>query len=395
MVGLAERLVDAGHAYETAERQRVLLGRLVPGVRPPVGQHDRRRSAPAIAATSSRTSATRRTSRCGKRPATGRLLKWPTPRWGDGFPGWHLECSAMAMRYLGDRFDIHTGGIDNVFPHHEDEIAQSAPLVGGPPATHWVHGEFLLMAGQKMAKSAGNFQRVTELARPRLRPARVPLPGADLALRPQAQLLRHVPRERRGRARLAPRPAPRSRRAAGRRPVGGPAPRAGRPAIGRMGRGLGSGRRARSRPRSASAPLRRRTGGAHDAFVAALDDDLDLPRPSPSSARSSARPPARRATLARRSMPMRSSGLDLDRVWEPPLGHEPAPTSRARPRSRPLVAARDGPRRGSARDFARADAASGPRSWPRSAGSVAATTPRRPARQPVASADPAASRTGR
>ena len=70
----------------------------------------------------------------------------------------------MARRYLGDRFDLHTGGIDNVFPHHEDEIAQSAPLVGGPPAAVWVHGEHLLMAGRKMAKSAGNFQRVTELA---------------------------------------------------------------------------------------------------------------------------------------------------------------------------------------------------------------------------------------
>ena len=64
----------------------------------------------------------------------------------------------------GRRFDIHTGGIDNIFPHHEDEIAQSAPLVGDVPATLWVHGEHLLMGGHKMAKSAGNFQRVTELA---------------------------------------------------------------------------------------------------------------------------------------------------------------------------------------------------------------------------------------
>ena len=98
-----------------------------------------------------------------KAAGPGRLLKWPTARWGEGFPGWHLECSAMAMRYLGPRFDIHTGGIDNVFPHHEDEIAQSAPIVGDVPARHWVHGEFLLMDGKKMAKSAGNFQRVTEL----------------------------------------------------------------------------------------------------------------------------------------------------------------------------------------------------------------------------------------
>ena len=98
-----------------------------------------------------------------KAAGPGRLLKWPTDRWGEGFPGWHLECSAMAMRYLGPRFDIHTGGIDNVFPHHEDEIAQSTPIVGEVPARHWVHGEFLQMDGRKMSKSAGNFQRVTEL----------------------------------------------------------------------------------------------------------------------------------------------------------------------------------------------------------------------------------------
>ncbi|HEY4227956.1 MAG TPA: cysteine--tRNA ligase, partial [Candidatus Limnocylindrales bacterium] len=87
-----------------------------------------------------------------------RELRWPSP-WGDGFPGWHLECSAMALRHLGPTFDIHTGGEDNVFPHHEDEIAQSAPIVGGPPARIWVHGAHLLMSGRKMSKSAGNIQR--------------------------------------------------------------------------------------------------------------------------------------------------------------------------------------------------------------------------------------------
>ena len=72
-----------------------------------------------------------------KSAGDGRILKWPTARWGEGFPGWHLECSAMAMRYLGARFDIHTGGIDNVFPHHEDEIAQIDPDLrrGARPAT--------------------------------------------------------------------------------------------------------------------------------------------------------------------------------------------------------------------------------------------------------------------
>jgi cysteinyl-tRNA synthetase len=92
-----------------------------------------------------------------------RLMRWPTARWGEGYPGWHIECSAMATKYLGPQFDIHTGGVDNVFPHHEDEIAQSQALSGLLPARHWVHGALLYMAGRKMAKSAGNFVRVTEL----------------------------------------------------------------------------------------------------------------------------------------------------------------------------------------------------------------------------------------
>jgi cysteinyl-tRNA synthetase len=105
-----------------------------------------------------------------KRAGEGRLAKWPTRRWGEGFPGWHIECSAMATKYLGQQFDIHTGGIDNVFPHHEDEIAQSKALTGVLPARYWVHGEHLLVAGRRMAKSAGNFQRITELAEQGIEP---------------------------------------------------------------------------------------------------------------------------------------------------------------------------------------------------------------------------------
>jgi cysteinyl-tRNA synthetase len=92
-----------------------------------------------------------------------RLLKWPSP-WGDGYPGWHIECSAMSMKHLGERFDIHTGGNDNKFPHHEDEIAQSEGATGHPVVSIWVHGGFLQMSGQKMAKSARNIHRVTDLA---------------------------------------------------------------------------------------------------------------------------------------------------------------------------------------------------------------------------------------
>ena len=97
-----------------------------------------------------------------KRAGGSRALKWPSP-WGDGFPGWHIECSAMSMKHLGERFDIHTGGNDNKFPHHEDEIAQSEAAVGHQVVSIWVHGGFLQMGEAKMAKSAGNVLRVTDL----------------------------------------------------------------------------------------------------------------------------------------------------------------------------------------------------------------------------------------
>jgi len=92
----------------------------------------------------------------------GRLMHWPSP-WGEGFPGWHIECSAMSMEYLGDRFDIHTGGIDLKFPHHEDEIAQSDGATGHQVISLWMHGEFLTLDDAKMAKSAGNIIRVSDL----------------------------------------------------------------------------------------------------------------------------------------------------------------------------------------------------------------------------------------
>ena len=85
----------------------------------------------------------------------GRDLVWDSP-WGKGFPGWHIECSAMSLKYLGDKFDLHTGGVDNIFPHHEGEIAQSEAFTNKPVVNYWVHGQHLLADGIKMAKSAGN-----------------------------------------------------------------------------------------------------------------------------------------------------------------------------------------------------------------------------------------------
>ncbi|MBP7449612.1 MAG: cysteine--tRNA ligase [Flavobacteriales bacterium] len=83
------------------------------------------------------------------------LMKWPSP-WGEGFPGWHLECSAMSTKYLGRTFDIHGGGMDLKFPHHECEIAQSVAADGIAPVRYWMHGNMLTVNGRKMAKSEGN-----------------------------------------------------------------------------------------------------------------------------------------------------------------------------------------------------------------------------------------------
>ncbi|MFH1536830.1 MAG: cysteine--tRNA ligase [Patescibacteria group bacterium] len=85
-----------------------------------------------------------------------REMEWDSP-WGIGFPGWHLECSAMSMKYLGETFDIHCGGIDHVPVHHTNEIAQSEAATSKPPANYWCHGEFLLMNEDKMSKSEDNF----------------------------------------------------------------------------------------------------------------------------------------------------------------------------------------------------------------------------------------------
>ncbi len=83
------------------------------------------------------------------------IMRWPSP-WGDGFPGWHLECSAMSTKYLGEKFDIHGGGMDLKFPHHESEIAQNTACVGHGPVNYWMHGNMLTVNGQKMSKSLGN-----------------------------------------------------------------------------------------------------------------------------------------------------------------------------------------------------------------------------------------------
>jgi cysteinyl-tRNA synthetase len=87
---------------------------------------------------------------------------WDSP-WGPGRPGWHIECSAMSMRYLGETFDLHCGGVDNVFPHHDNEIAQSESATGKPFARYWLHSEHLIVDGEKMSKSLGNQYTLKDL----------------------------------------------------------------------------------------------------------------------------------------------------------------------------------------------------------------------------------------
>jgi cysteinyl-tRNA synthetase len=97
-----------------------------------------------------------------KAAGPNRVMTWDSP-WGPGFPGWHIECSAMSMKYLGDRFDVHTGGNDLKFPHHEDEIAQSEGATGHQVISAWAHGGFLQLSGLKMSKSKGNIARIGDL----------------------------------------------------------------------------------------------------------------------------------------------------------------------------------------------------------------------------------------
>lgn len=90
------------------------------------------------------------------------IMRWSSP-WGQGFPGWHLECTAMSTKYLGEQFDIHGGGLDLQFPHHEAEIAQNRAAYGSDPARYWLHNNMLTIDGQKMSKSLGNFVTLHQL----------------------------------------------------------------------------------------------------------------------------------------------------------------------------------------------------------------------------------------
>ena len=163
-IAFVQRILDAGFAYvsngsvyfdvekyDAAHRYGILSGRnledIVANTRELDGQGDERHSYDFA---------------LWKKAAPEHIMRWPSP-WSDGFPGWHMEGSAMSTKYLGERFDIHGGGMDLMFPHHECEIAQSTAALGHDSARYWVHNNMITINGQKMGKSLGNFITLDEL----------------------------------------------------------------------------------------------------------------------------------------------------------------------------------------------------------------------------------------
>ncbi|MRR19563.1 cysteine--tRNA ligase [bacterium] len=161
---MAERLISKGYAYEVNgsvyfdvekydknHRYGILSGRVLEDMRANSraleGQEEKRGQFDFA---------------LWKKASPGHIMRWPS-KWSDGFPGWHLECSVMSTKYLGDTFDIHGGGMDLVFPHHECEIAQSTASQGHSPVRYWVHNNMVTINGQKMARSLGNFITLEEL----------------------------------------------------------------------------------------------------------------------------------------------------------------------------------------------------------------------------------------
>jgi cysteinyl-tRNA synthetase len=160
MIQIIEALIAKGHAYEVDGTVYYDIASF-----PAYGRLSRNRTEALLAGVRGEVDPRKRHPgdfTLWKAAGEHRLQVWPSP-WGPGFPGWHIECSAMSMSLLGERFDVHTGGADNVFPHHEAELAQSEGVTGHRVVSHWMHGGLLLLAGSRMAKSAGNFFRITEL----------------------------------------------------------------------------------------------------------------------------------------------------------------------------------------------------------------------------------------
>jgi len=160
MISFVEGLVEKGYGYEISDGiyfdiskfkdygklSRINLEEQIAGARVDVNEEKRHPADFAL----------------WKKAPKEHIMQWPSP-WGMGYPGWHIECSAMGRKYLGDFFDIHTGGVDHIPIHHENEIAQTEALLGRPAVKYWMHGEFLLVDNGKMSKSLGNTYTISDL----------------------------------------------------------------------------------------------------------------------------------------------------------------------------------------------------------------------------------------
>jgi len=160
MIAFVEGLLEKGYAYETSDGiyfdiskfeeygklSRLNLEDQMAGARVEVNEEKRHPADFAL----------------WKKAPKEHIMQWESP-WGMGYPGWHIECSAMGRKYLGDHFDIHTGGVDHIPVHHENEIAQSEALLGKPAVNYWLHGEFMMVNNGKMSKSLGNTYTIADL----------------------------------------------------------------------------------------------------------------------------------------------------------------------------------------------------------------------------------------
>jgi cysteinyl-tRNA synthetase len=156
MIDMIGKLIETGHAYRVGDGSVYFDARSVPDYGAISGNRlDELRPGYRFAHGVDESKRFHADWALWKAAPVGRELTWAAP-WGNGFPGWHTECSAMSLKLLGDLIDIHTGGIDLRFPHHEDERAQSNSVAGHEVVRHWVHGEHVLFDGRKMAKSTGN-----------------------------------------------------------------------------------------------------------------------------------------------------------------------------------------------------------------------------------------------
>ncbi|HUD76576.1 MAG TPA: cysteine--tRNA ligase [Streptosporangiaceae bacterium] len=188
MIEMISTLIDTGHAYPTDSGSVYFDARSVPDYGALSGNRlDELRPGHRSEGSVDESKRFHADWALWKGAPAGRELTWQAP-WGTGFPGWHTECSAMSLKFLGDVIDIHTGGIDLRFPHHEDERAQSNSIAGHDVVRHWVHGEHVLFEGRKMAKSTGNVVLLSDVTGRGLDPLAVRLAFLDHRYRQQMNL---------------------------------------------------------------------------------------------------------------------------------------------------------------------------------------------------------------